>query len=120
MSWQVSAEQDPILPEGLYETVVQDLEKIETAFGQRVMWSFHIPNEDATVPGFSSLSPSLKAKGAQWARAILGTDDRSFTWGPEELKGKPCLVYVEISADADGNERNLVTKVLPSRKRQAS
>ena len=64
---------------------------------------------------FSSLSPSLKSKGARWARAILGIVEDNFNWGPEELKGKPCTITVDMSEDADGYERNIVEKVKPPR-----
>ena len=77
------------------------------------MWKFYVPAEDTVVVGFSSLSASLKSKGAKWAKAILEIDAAKFNWGPDELKGKPCRVYVGISEDKDGDERNVVEKVKP-------
>ena len=115
MSWSVTTEKDRVLPEGTYQAIVTDLEKIDTAFGERIMWKFHVPAEDITVVGFSSLSPSLKSKGARWARAILGIEEDKFNWGPEELKGKPCTITIDVSEDADGYERNIVEKVKPPR-----
>ncbi len=116
MSWSVTTEKDKVLTEGTYAAVVDDLEKIETAFGERIMWKFYVPDDDVTVVGFSSLSPSLKSKGAKWARAVLGIKEDTFNWGPEELKGKPCTITVDVSEDADGYERNVVEKVKPPRK----
>jgi hypothetical protein len=115
VSWSVTTEKDRILPEGNYQAIVADLEKIDTTFGERIMWKFHVPAEDVTVVGFSSLSASLKSKGARWARAILGIVEDKFNWGPEELKGKPCTIKVDVSEDADGYERNIVEKVKPPR-----
>jgi hypothetical protein len=115
VSWSVTTEKDRILPEGTYRAIVADLEKIDTSFGERIMWKFDVPAEDVTVVGFSSLSASLKSKGARWARAILGIVEDRFNWGPEELKGMPCTITVDVSEDADGYGRNIVEKVKPPR-----
>lgn len=115
MSWSVTTEKDKVLTEAPYQAIVADLEKVDTPFGQRIMWKFYVPAEDVTVVGFSSLSPNPKSKGAKWARAILGIKEETFKWGPEELKGKPCTIVVDVSEDADGYERNIVEKVKPSR-----
>jgi hypothetical protein len=115
-SWSITAEKDPVLPEDWYQAVVEDLEKIETQlYGERIMWKFYIPAKDSIVVGFCSLSASLKSKGAKWAKTILGIDAAKFNWGPDELKGKPCTVYIGVSEDKDGNERNIVEKVRPPR-----
>jgi hypothetical protein len=115
VSWSVTTEKDRVLPEGTYRAIVGDLEKIDTSFGERIMWKFHVPAEDVTVVGFSSLSASLKSKGARWARAILGIVEDKFNWGPEELKGRPCTITVDVTEDAEGYERNIVEKVKPPR-----
>jgi hypothetical protein len=117
MTWSITTETDRILPEGYYDAVVEDLEKIAATFNgeERAIWKFFIPSEGVTVVGFSSLAKSLKAKGAGWAKNILSPTAEEFTWGPGELRGKPCTVYVEVAEDKNGDERNIVTKVKPPR-----
>ncbi len=112
MSWSVTTQEDKVLPEGIYDAIIKKLEKTETKFGERVLWSFYVPDENTSVVGFASLSPSNRAKGAKWARKVLQTQEKNINWGPEELEDKPCRVYVEVSEDAEGFERNIVTKVL--------
>jgi hypothetical protein len=122
LTWNVTTKEDIVLDEGIYAAVVKELKKVETKFGERVLWSF-APAEhvDVTVPGFTSLSPSNKAKAAQWARVILNIpqDQKTVNWGPEELEGKPCRIYVEVSEDSDSFERNIVAKVLPPKEDEA-
>jgi hypothetical protein len=123
LTWNVTTKEDIVLDEGIYAAVVKELKKVETKFGERVLWSF-APAEredDVTVPGFTSLSPSNKSKAAQWARVVLNIpqDQKTVNWGPEELEGKPCRIYVEVSEDSDGFERNIVAKVLPHKEDEA-
>jgi hypothetical protein len=120
LSWDVTTREDIVLEDGIYEAVVSELKKVDTQFGERVLWLFH-PNgydEDVRVPGFTSLSPSNKAKAAKWSRIILNIpkDQTTVNWGPNILEGKPCRIYVEVSEDADGFERNIVSKLLPASK----
>jgi hypothetical protein len=123
LAWNVTTKEDIVLDEGIYAAVVKELKKVETKFGERVLWSFApAEHEDITVPGFTSLSPSNKSKAAQWARVVLNIpqDQKTVNWGPEELEGKPCRIYVEVSEDSDGFERNIVAKVLPHKEDEAA
>jgi hypothetical protein len=123
LTWNVTTKEDIVLDEGVvYAAIVKELKKVDTKFGERVLWSFAPTEyEDVTVPGFTSLSPSNKSKAAQWSRVILNIpkEQKTVNWGPEELEGKPCRVYVEVSEDSDGFERNIVAKVLPAKETKA-
>jgi hypothetical protein len=80
------------------------------------MWTFEVDGEEAEVVGFTSMSPSTKAKAYQWAAAVSGEIDPKSGWGPEDLIGGECVVVLEVAEDAQGAEKNKVVKVKPSRK----
>src|SRR5215208_3178567 len=107
---------EKVLEDGAYNAKLVNLEQKETKFGDRLMWTFEIAQESTEVVGFTSMSPSTKAKAYQWASAIMGEIDPKLGWGPEELIGGECLVVLEVAEDAQGTERNKVVKVKPRRK----
>jgi hypothetical protein len=80
------------------------------------MWTFEVNGENTEVVGFTSMSPSTKAKAYQWAAAIAGEIDPKLGWGPEDLIGGECVVVLEAAEDAQGAEKNKVVKVKPPRK----
>jgi hypothetical protein len=74
-----------------------------------------VAEENTEVVGFTSMSPSTKAKAYQWAAAIAGEIDPKLGWGPEDLIGGECVVVLEAPEDAQGTEKNKVVKVKPPR-----
>ncbi len=66
--------------------------------------------------GFTSMSPSTRAKAYQWATAINPDIAQSKNWGPDDVVGRPCRVDVEVKTDAQGNTKNKVEKVKPTKK----
>jgi hypothetical protein len=106
---------DRVLDEGAYDAELVNVEQKETKFGNRLMWTFEVNGEDTEVVGFTSMSPSTKAKPYQWAAAIVGEIDPKLGWGPEDLIGGECIVVLEAAEDAQGSEKNKVVKVKPPR-----
>ncbi len=101
------------LEEGIYDAILLDVTQKETIHGKSLMWTFAIPNEDdAEVVGFSSMSPSNKAKAYQWASAIMSEIDPKQGWGPEDVIGGKCRIVLGIVEDANGVEKNKVEKLL--------
>ncbi len=101
------------LEEGIYDAVLLDVTQKETVHGESLMWTFAIPNEgDAEVVGFSSMSPSSKAKAYQWASIIMGEIDSKKGWGPEDVIGGKCRVVLGLVEDSSGVEKNKVEKLL--------
>jgi hypothetical protein len=107
---------EKVLEDGTYDAKLVNLEQKETKFGDRLMWTFKVDGEDAEVVGFTSMSPSTKAKAYQWAVAIAGEIDPKVGWGPEDLIGGECVVVLEKAEDAQGTEKNKVVKVKPPRR----
>ncbi|MDQ5818379.1 MAG: hypothetical protein M3334_08385 [Actinomycetota bacterium] len=104
---------DRVLEDGTYDAVLDGVEMKETKYGERLMWTFRIPSEDATtVIGFTSMSPSTKAHAYTWAAAIMGDIDPKIGWGPEDVIGGKCRVVLGTYEDAQGVEKNKVEKVL--------
>ena len=111
---------EKVLEDGAYDAKLVNVEQKETKFGNRLMWTFEVDGEGADVVGFTSMSPSTKAKTYQWAAAIVGELDPKVGWGPEDLIGGECVVVLEAAEDAQGTEKNKVVKVKPPRKNKTA
>jgi hypothetical protein len=107
---------EKVLDEGAYDAKLVNVEQKETKHGDRLMWTFEVLGEDAEVVGFTSMSPSTRAKAYQWAEAIAGDIDPKLGWGPEDVIGGECVVVLEAVEDAQGTKKNKVVKVKPPRK----
>jgi hypothetical protein len=116
LSFRMDVKVEKILQDGAYDANVFNVEDKETKFGSRIMWTFDLPGENTQVVGFTSMSPSTKAKAYQWAAAIIGEIDPKLGWGPEDLIGGECVVVLEVVEDAQGTKKNKVVKVKPPRK----
>jgi hypothetical protein len=116
LSFRMDVKVEKVLADGAYEAKLVNVEQKETKFGDRLMWTFEVDGENTEVAGFTSMSPSTKAKAYQWASAIAGEIDPKTGWGPEDLIGGECVVVLEAAEDAQGTEKNKVVKVKPSKK----
>jgi hypothetical protein len=120
MSFRMEVREDKVLESGAYSAQLVNVEQKETTFGERLMWTFEIPSENTEVVGFTSKSPSTKAKAYQWATAIIGEIDPKVGWGSEDVIGGECTVMLDVAEDAQGAEKNKVVKVRPPRKKHQS
>ena len=116
MSFRMDVKVEKVIEDGAYDAKLVNVEQKETKFGDRLMWTFEVDGQNAEVVGFTSMSPSTKAKAYQWAAAIAGQIDSKLGWGPEDLIGGECVVVLEAAEDAQGTEKNKVMKVKPPRK----
>jgi hypothetical protein len=116
LSFRMDVNVDKVLDDGAYDAKLVNVEQKETKFGDRLMWTFEVAGEDAEVVGFTSMSPSTKAKAYQWAAAVMGEIDPKLGWGPEDVIGGECIVVLEVAEDAQGTKKNRVVKVKPPRK----
>jgi hypothetical protein len=116
LSFRMDVKVEKVLEDGAYNAKLVNVEQKETKFGVRLMWTFEVAGENTEVVGFTSMSPSTKAKAYQWAAAIAGEIDPKLGWGPEDLIGGECVVVLEAAEDAQGTEKNKVVKVKPPRK----
>ena len=107
---------EKVLEDGAYDAKLVNVEQKETKFGDRLMWTFEVAEENTEVVGFTSMSPSTEANAYQWAAAIAGEIDPKLGWGPEDLIGGKCVVVLETAEDAQGTEKNKVVKVKPPKK----
>ena len=107
---------EKILEDGAYDAKLVNVEQKETKFGDRLMWTFQVNGENTEVVGFTSMSPSTKAKAYQWAAAIAGEIDSKLGWGPEDLIGGECVVVLEAAEDAQGIQKNKVVRVKSPRR----
>ena len=113
MSFRMDVRVEKTLQEGVYVAILQKVEQKETVHGLSLMWTFSVPSSDgAEVVGFSSMSPSTKAKGYGWAAALMGEIDPKTGWGPEDVQEKACRIVPGILDDANGGKKNKVEKVL--------
>jgi hypothetical protein len=72
VSWRMDVKVERVLEDGDYDAKLTNVERKETKFGERLMWTFEVDGENVEVVGFTSISPSTKAKAYQWAAAIMG------------------------------------------------
>jgi hypothetical protein len=107
---------EKVFEDGAYDSRLVNVEQKETKFGYRLMWTFEVEGESTEVVGFTSMSPSTKAKAYQWAAAIAGEIDPKLGWGPEDLIGGECVVVLEAAEDAQGTKKNRVVRVKPPRR----
>jgi hypothetical protein len=119
MSFRMQVKVERVLEEGTYVATLANVEKKETKFGERLMWTFDIPEENTEVVGFTSTSYSTKANAYSWANAIMGEIDPNTGWRPEDVIGGECVVVLEVAEDAQGFEKNKVVKVKPPKKTKA-
>ena len=115
MSFRMDVKVEKVLDDGAYNARLINVEQKETKFGDRLMWTFEVAGENTEVVGFTSMSPSTKAKAYQWAVAIAGEIDSKSGWGPEDIIGGECVVVLEAAEDAQGTAKNKVVKVKPPR-----
>jgi hypothetical protein len=107
---------EKVLEDGSYDAKLVNVEQKATKFGDRLMWTFEVGGESTEVVGFTSMSPSTKAKAYMWATALMGEVDPTLGWGPEDVIGGECVVVLEVAEDAQGTEKNKVVKVKPPSK----
>ena len=105
--------------EGEYEAVLVNLEEKDTKYGLRLMWTFELVKDSAEVVGFTSKSPSTRAKAYQWAKVIMGEIDPKKGWDAEDVIGGECVVVLKAGEDAQGVKRNKVVEVKPPKKGKA-
>jgi hypothetical protein len=114
MGFHMDVRVDEVFDEGSYRAIVDNVEEKDTKFGERLMWTFRLLDEDGEVVGFTSMSPSTKANAYRWAEAIMGDIDPKRGWGPEDVVGGECVVTLEITEDAQGVQKNKVVRVKPA------
>jgi hypothetical protein len=116
MSIQLNVRRDEPLDGGSYRAVLKSLEKKETTFGERLMWLFEVPEHNAEVAGFTSLSKSTQANAYIWA-TVLNEEIRSMTsWSSEHVVGRECVLDVTIGEDSKRRKKNKILRVRPVRK----
>jgi hypothetical protein len=120
MSFRMNVRVDEIVEDGDYEAVLDHIDQITATFqgeeSERLKWVFRIPDKhDAEIVGFTSMSPSTRAKPYQWAEVLMGEINPKIGWGPDDVEGKRCRIFVGTTKDAQGDEKNRVEKVLKSR-----
>jgi hypothetical protein len=114
MTWKMEVRKDDPAPPGWYEAECREVEDVETPFGIRLRWIFRLLKISAEVSGWTSMSPSTKARAYQWAEVLNGGPiDPAVGWGPETVEGKRCWAKVEEYKDTKGESRTKVTEIRP-------
>jgi hypothetical protein len=107
---------DEPVPPGWYEAECREVEDVDTTFGVRLRWTYLLLEVGAEVSGWTSMSPSTRARAYEWAEVLNGGPiDPKVGWGPETVEGKRCRVKVEAYKDSKGEPRSKVKQVEPTR-----
>ncbi len=123
MSFRMDVKVEKVLEDGSYDAKLVNVERMETRFGVRLMWTFEVAGENTEVVGFTSMSPSTKAKAYQWAAAIAGNIDPKLGWGPEDVIGGEWYlavtsrllerpVSIALKGPSSGGKSHVVERVL--------
>ncbi len=120
MTFTMDVKVEKVLEEETFEAVLDRIEEKTVTFAgeesERLMWVFEIPSEDdVEVVGFTSKSPSTRAKAFAWATALNPEIATSKNWGPDDVVGKHCRVDVGVYKDSSNVEKNKVEKVKPTK-----
>jgi hypothetical protein len=115
MTWKMDVRKDEPAPLGWHKAVCLRPEPVETAaFGARFHWRYRLLESGIEVSGWTSMSPSTRARAYQWAETLNGGPiDPKVGWGPETVEGKRCWVKVEAYKDSKGETRTKVTEIAP-------
>jgi len=113
VSIQLNVRRDEPIEEGSYRAVLKSMEKKETSFGTRILWLFEVPEHNAEVAGFTSLSESTQANAYIWATALNEEIRSRSSWGSDDVVGKECVLDLTITEDSKGREKNKILRVRP-------
>ena len=115
MPWKMEIRKDDPTPPGWYEAECRKVEDVDTTFGMRLRWMFWLLKMSAEVSGWTSMSPSTKARAYGWAEVLNGGPiDPEAGWGPETVEGKRCMAKVEEYTNSKGELRTKVTEIKPT------
>ena len=115
MTWTMEVRKDDPAPPGWHEAQCRKVEDVDTTFGMRLHWTYWLPKIGTEVSGWTSMSPSTKARAYQWAEVLNGGPiDPKSGWGPETVEDKRCWVKVENYKDSKGQLRSKVTEIKPT------
>ena len=113
ISIRLKVRTDEPLEDGSYQAILESLEEKQTKYGERAMWLFSVPEHNAEIAGFTSLSESTQANAYRWAIALNPEIATKQSWGSEDVVGKRCTLVVETYEDENGRKKNKVVRVKP-------
>jgi hypothetical protein len=114
MTWKMEVREDEPPPPGWYKAESRKVEDTDTPFGMRLRWLFWLLEIGVKVSGWTSMSPSTRARAYEWAEVLNGGPiDAAEGWGPETVEEKRCWVKVENYRDSKGQTRAKVTELAP-------
>jgi len=112
--WRMDVRKDEPPPPGWYKAESRKVEDTDTPFGVRLRWLFWLLKLGVEVSGWTSMSPSTKARAYEWAEKLNGRPiDPKDGWGPETVEGKRCWVKVEHYNDSKSQTRAKVSEIKP-------
>ena len=112
MTWKMEVGKDELAPPGWHEAECRKVEDVDTTYGMRLRWMFWLTKIGIEASGWTSMSPSTKARAYQWAEVLNGGPiDPKVGWGPETVEGKRCWVKVEAYKDSKGELRTKVPEI---------
>lgn len=111
VSITMNVKRDDPLPEGSYGAILKSMERKTTSFGERILWLFEVPEHNAEVAGFTSLSESVMANAYLWASALNAQIRSMKSWGSDDVLGRECILDLTVVEDQKGREKNKIVRV---------
>jgi hypothetical protein len=101
------------LPTGKYRVELTSVERVETAYGERLKWVFRVMDGGGTIVDYSTPSDSPSSKCVEWCTALLNRelqpDEEVDT---ESLLGRTAIAYVRLKK-RNNREYNRIEQLLP-------
>jgi hypothetical protein len=113
MSIQLDACRDEPVEDGSFRAVLKSMGKKQTTFGERILWIFRVPEHNAEVAGFTSLSESTQTNAYIWATTLNEEIRSKSSWGSDNVVGKECVLDVTIVENSKGQQKNKTLRVRP-------
>lgn len=108
------------IPTGDYPIQVVDLTDEEGTFGPQLKWKLEIVGTSEYagkyLTAWTSLTPSMKGKLAQWAVALGIELEPGMDFDTDMLIGKRAVAVVVVKSKDDGSEFNKVDTIRPPKK----
>jgi hypothetical protein len=102
MSIQLDVRRNEPVEDSSFRAVLKSMEKKQTTFGERILWIFRVPEHNAEVAWFTSLSESTRANAYLWATALNAEIRSKVSRGPEDVVGRECILDLTIVEDSKG------------------
>jgi hypothetical protein len=101
---------EPLSP-GIYDVVVDSADLKDTRYGEKILFDFTVPEQEARVPSWAKPSNHPKSNSYRWSTPINPTIKANGRFRPKDVVGRKCRLELDVSVDSEGNKKNKILRV---------